>query len=98
MRQHADRPGSQRGAGLAARTQLEDIIYIDRPVDCLFANDVEIADATGWNDIIFLPNGTIQNIPPAPCAAGKLLIKTDYKVPRPQIVIDLYSTGRLKAN
>jgi prepilin-type N-terminal cleavage/methylation domain-containing protein len=82
----------------AARTQLEDIIYIDRPASCLFANDVEIADASGWNDIIFLPNGTIQNIPPAPCAAGKLLIKTNYKVPRPQIVIDLYSTGRLKAN
>ena len=81
-----------------ARREMDDIIYFDRPADCLFGNDVEIADATGWNDMIFRPNGTVQNVPAAPCAAGKIVLKTAYKIPRSTITIDLFSTGRLKAN
>ena len=81
-----------------ARRDLDDIVYFARPTDCIFGNDVEIADAAGWNDVVFLPNGTVQNVPAAPCAAGKITIQTPYKVPRAKIDIDLFTTGRLKAN
>ncbi len=77
---------------------MEDIVYFARPADCLFANDIEMADTPGWNDIIFRPNGTIQNVPGPPCAAGKVTLRTDYKVPRPSVTVDLFNTGRIKAN
>ena len=77
---------------------MEDIVYFARPADCLFANDIEMADTTGWNDIILRSNGTIQNVPGGACAAGKVTLRTDYQVPRPSITVQLYNTGRLKAN
>ena len=77
---------------------MEDIVYFARPADCLFANDIEMADTAGWNDIIFRPNGTIQNVPGPPCGAGKVTLRTDYTVPRPSITVELFNTGRLKAN
>ena len=77
---------------------MEDIVYFARPADCLFANDIEMADTSGWNDIIFRPNGTVQNVPAAPCAAGKVTLRTDYRVPRPTITVEFFPTGRLKAN
>ena len=77
---------------------MDDIIYFGRPVDCIFGNDIEMADTTGWNDIVFRPNGTIQNVPGPPCAAGKVRLQTDYRIPRPSIVVELFNTGRLKAN
>ena len=75
---------------------MDSIVYFDRPADCLFGDDVAVTP--GWNDIVFISNGTIQNIPPAPCASGKVLLKTDYKISKPEITIEMFSTGRLKAN
>jgi type II secretory pathway pseudopilin PulG len=77
---------------------MEDIVYFARPADCLFANDIEMADTSGWNDIIFRPNGTVQNVPAPPCGAGKVTLRTDYKVPRQNITVEFFTTGRLKAN
>lgn len=75
---------------------MDDIVYFGTPADCTFA---DVVNATpGWNDVVFLSNGTIQNIPAAPCSAGKVALQTNYKIPRPLITLEMYSTGRIKAN
>ena len=67
---------------------------------CFFADVVTVPPETnGWNDIIFLPNGTIQNIPTGACtsAIGKVFITTEYDVPKKLYTIEGYPTGQVKA-
>ena len=82
--------------------ELDNITYF-RPAagdPCHFADVVTVpASTNGWNDIIFLPNGTIQNIPTGGCTAatGKAFITTEYNVPKKLYTIEGYPTGQVKA-
>lgn len=66
---------------------------------CLFANDVTSPILTAsMNDIIFLPNGSIQNIPTCTDGLGRIVITTQYQMPKQTYTIDVFRSGQMKAN
>lgn len=88
------------------RKSLEDITYFPASVDpCVFADVITApAETNGWNDIIFMPNGMIGNVPGTPCTAplgqmtvGKAFITTDYNVPKKLYTIEGHPTGTVRA-
>lgn len=83
------------------RKELDNITYFGLSADLCVFRDVVTSpvETDGWNDIIFLPNGTIQNIPITPCtsAMGKAIITTDHDVPKKLYTIEGYPTGQVRA-
>ena len=82
------------------RKSLDNITYFPTSADpCIFADVVTVpAETNGWNDIVFLPNGTIQNIPTGACtlSRGRAVITTDYNVPKKPYLIEGYPTGTIR--
>lgn len=88
------------------RKELDNITYFPTSTDPCIFDDVITSpvETNGWNDIIFMPNGTIGNIPGPPCTApagqalaGKAFITTDYNVPKKMYTIEGHPTGTVKA-
>lgn len=70
--------------------QIEDGVTLSTTT---FAN-VNDNDGKAWNDIVFAPDGTIENIPTGE-ESGTLVIFTDAKIAKPTYTLSLYLTGRL---
>ena len=93
--------------GGASYTQLgqdkqldKDVYFATSTSTCVF-DDVVTAPAStnGLNDIIFLPNGTVQNAPsPAPpCQdGGQVYMKINANILRPQMIVNILGTGRIR--
>jgi hypothetical protein len=83
---------------------LDNISYFKVTADpCVFDDVVTSPPSTnGWNDIVFLPNGTIGNIPGPPgtpgCTSltGKIFLSTEYNVPKQTYEILGHPSGLVK--
>jgi prepilin-type N-terminal cleavage/methylation domain-containing protein len=102
---------------LPATQKLDPAVYFYVPAGttCLVPDAITPPSSpSGWNDIVFMPNGTVQYIPSIPalpipsitfsnpatpaCAAGQVFMKIDAKVARPTYTVNLYPNGAIKVN
>ena len=78
----------------------KDVWFATSSSTCVFDDVVTAPAATnGWNDIIFLPNGTVQNAPAPtpPCnEGGQVLMKINARIMKPQITVNILGTGRIR--
>ena len=78
----------------------KDVYFATSTSTCVFDDVVTApAETSGLNDIIFLPNGTVQNAPtPAPpCQlGGQIAMRINANILQPQFTVNILGTGRIK--
>jgi Tfp pilus assembly protein FimT len=77
-----------RGLPLNATRELEESVYFNT------TSFVDSDDPTADKDVIFQPNGTLQN----PAGNNDVVLKTFYNIPKSQFTIEISPSGAIRAN
>lgn len=84
-----------------------DVYFAPTTSPCLFDDEITTPAATsGWNDIIFSANGTVENLPTSTTCknasgviSGIVIVRNDYgNLPRNSYTFEIVSTGRVRVN
>ena len=77
-----------RGLPLNATRELEESVYFNT------TSFIDSDDPTADKDVIFQPNGTLQN----PAGNNEVVLKTFYNIPKSQFTIEISPSGAIRAN
>jgi prepilin-type N-terminal cleavage/methylation domain-containing protein len=73
--------------------QLDDSVYFH--TTSTFTDLTTNGDDDTDPDVVFTPSGTVGNLP---AATGTIVLRTDKDIPKPEITVSFWATGRMLAN